>query len=368
MEGVDRCRTTVARAEPGSLCERFSTLVALRAHQSTRRRHSGRGRSDSDRRSSKDASSRDGPVKRYSQQGTPWTEATLLVGLYDSRQKLEREAPAFIRVKAFNELADVLNEFEKKDRVHVAGLLMIEVWQGRDGNVRESYELHADAIDRRPFPKLGKLIADQDTAPTHDERGGATTTAAWTRAPSTGPRRRRRITRSRRPRTTSVNSGAPRRPTTTSTRTIFGSETTENGRKPQRVAVDAKHRRRRTGRLGPQDARASATHATPAAAQSPPSEPPGNTAGGADAPAGQRQSTRETRAEATSAARSIREHQDGRAGPIRTEASQAAPDGELVFGNVACLKRAMTAARNILRTHVPSSRADAACRLISREG
>ncbi len=48
--------------------------------------------------------------------------------------------------------------------------------------------------------------------------------------------------------------------------------------------------------------------------------------------------------------------------------SQAAPDGELVFGNVACLKRAMTAARNILRTHVPSSRADAACRLISREG
>ena len=46
----------------------------------------------------------------------------------------------------------------------------------------------------------------------------------------------------------------------------------------------------------------------------------------------------------------------------------AAPDGELIFVNVARLKKAMKAARTVLRTHEPSSRADAACRVISRKG
>ncbi len=46
----------------------------------------------------------------------------------------------------------------------------------------------------------------------------------------------------------------------------------------------------------------------------------------------------------------------------------AAPDGELVFANVARLKKAMKAARTVLRTHEPSARADAACRVISRKG
>ena len=103
---------------------------------------------------------REDPVKRYSQRGTPWTEATLLVGLYDSRKRAERERPAFIRVKAFNELADELYSLRKKDRLHVAGLLLLDVWEGRDGNIRESYEMHADAINRRAFPKLGEMIAN----------------------------------------------------------------------------------------------------------------------------------------------------------------------------------------------------------------
>ena len=85
---------------------------------------------------------------------------------------MERDTPAFIRVKAFNELADVLNEFQNKDRVHVAGLFLIDVWEGRDGNLRESYEMHADAIDRKPFPKIGKLIADQENPPAQDNQGG----------------------------------------------------------------------------------------------------------------------------------------------------------------------------------------------------
>ena len=46
---------------------------------------------------------RDGPVKCFSQRGTPWTQATILVERYDGRQKKERERPAFVRLVAFNE-------------------------------------------------------------------------------------------------------------------------------------------------------------------------------------------------------------------------------------------------------------------------
>ena len=115
---------------------------------------------------------REDPVERYSQRGTPWTEATRLVGLYDSRKRAERERPAFIRVKAFNELTDELYNLRKKDRLHVAGLLLLDVWEGRDANVRESYEMHADAISRHPFPKLGEMIANHGAAPAADTRGG----------------------------------------------------------------------------------------------------------------------------------------------------------------------------------------------------
>ena len=115
---------------------------------------------------------REDPVKRYSQRGTPWTEATLLIDLYDSRKRAERERPAFIRVKAFNELADELHNLRKKERLHVAGLLLLDVWEGRDGNVRESYELHADAISRQPFPKLGEMIANHGSEAAGDPHGG----------------------------------------------------------------------------------------------------------------------------------------------------------------------------------------------------
>ncbi len=104
---------------------------------------------------------REDPVKRYSRQGTPWTEATLLVDLYDGRQRAERERPAFVRVKAFGELADELAALRNRNRLHVAGPLLLDIWEGRDGNVRESWEIHADALSRQPFPRLDKLFADQ---------------------------------------------------------------------------------------------------------------------------------------------------------------------------------------------------------------
>ena len=103
---------------------------------------------------------KDGPIKRFSQRGNPWTEATILVGLYDGRQKKERDRPAFVRVKAFNELADVLDGFARRDRLHVAGALMIQVYEDRDGNLREAYEMHADHLSRERLPRLDELLAN----------------------------------------------------------------------------------------------------------------------------------------------------------------------------------------------------------------
>ncbi len=75
---------------------------------------------------------RDGPVTRHSQAGTPWTECTLLVGLYDGRQKCERERPAFVRVKAFGDHSALLDGLQKRDHVSVAGALAIDVWEDRE--------------------------------------------------------------------------------------------------------------------------------------------------------------------------------------------------------------------------------------------
>ena len=111
---------------------------------------------------------RDGPVTRYSQAGTPWTECTLLVGLYDGRQKCERERPAFVRVKAFGDRSALLDGLQKRDHVSVAGALAIDVWEDRDGRLRESYELYADAVSREAFPPMAELL--QQTPPA-DEPG-----------------------------------------------------------------------------------------------------------------------------------------------------------------------------------------------------
>ena len=109
---------------------------------------------------------REGPVKRYSQRGVAWTTATLLVDLYDSRQKKEREQPAFVRVIAFNEQAEALDGFEKHQRVHAAGRLIINTYEDREGKVREGYELQANHLSRDPLPKLEDLMGQ------HEQPGG----------------------------------------------------------------------------------------------------------------------------------------------------------------------------------------------------
>ena len=107
---------------------------------------------------------KEGPVKRYSQRGTPWTTATLLVDLYDSRQKKERERPAFVRLVAFHAQAEALDGFEKHQRVHAAGRLIINTYEDREGKVREGYELQANHLSREPFPTLEDLMGPNEPA------------------------------------------------------------------------------------------------------------------------------------------------------------------------------------------------------------
>lgn len=117
---------------------------------------------------------RDGPVTRYAQNGQQWTEATVLVDLYDSRQKAERERPAFVRLKAFDDLSNTLSQYEYKSRIHVAGHLLIEVWETRDGELRESYELLADAISNERFGTLAELFGNtphREAAPPAESAG-----------------------------------------------------------------------------------------------------------------------------------------------------------------------------------------------------
>lgn len=105
---------------------------------------------------------RDGPERKTSPRGAEWMEMTILVGLYDSRQKCERERPAFVRVKALGDRTHLLEGIERRDHVSVAGALMLDVWTDRGGNTRESWELLADAVSREKFPDMAELIGRND--------------------------------------------------------------------------------------------------------------------------------------------------------------------------------------------------------------
>ncbi|MCY4122576.1 MAG: single-stranded DNA-binding protein [Acidobacteria bacterium] len=112
---------------------------------------------------------RDGPERRVSPKGAEWMEMTILVGLYDGAQKCERERPAFVRVKAFGERADLLDGIEKRDHVSVAGTLALDVWTGREGDTRESWEIYADAVSREKFPDMAELIRRNEAAAPAEE-------------------------------------------------------------------------------------------------------------------------------------------------------------------------------------------------------
>ena len=101
---------------------------------------------------------RDGPVTRHAQSGAEWVECTLLVGIYDGRQKMEREPPVFVRVRAFGDRAGLLDDYQRGDHVSVAGALVLRVWEDNNGNLREEYQLYADAVSRQAYPQMRELL------------------------------------------------------------------------------------------------------------------------------------------------------------------------------------------------------------------
>ena len=118
---------------------------------------------------------RNGPERRSSNSGDR-IEATILIGLWDSRQRAEREKPVFVRVKAFAnsspEAFQNLEACEKLDRVSVAGNLYWNAWEDRDGNIRQELQLLADHVLREDrFPNLKSLLEPEE--PGSSEGGDA---------------------------------------------------------------------------------------------------------------------------------------------------------------------------------------------------
>lgn len=120
---------------------------------------------------------RDGPERRSSESGDR-IEATILIGLWDSRQRAERDKPVFVRVKAFAnnnpEAFQALEACERLDRVSVAGNLFWNAWEDRDGNIRQELQLLADHVLREDrFPSLKTLLEPDEPGSTDDEEAGA---------------------------------------------------------------------------------------------------------------------------------------------------------------------------------------------------
>ena len=120
---------------------------------------------------------RDGPERKTSGNGDR-VEATLLVGLWDPRQRAERENPVFVRVKAFAknnpEAFQQLEACQRLDRVAVAGNMIWNAWKDNEGNIRQELQLLADHVLREDrFPSLKTLLEPEDTRATGSEEQAA---------------------------------------------------------------------------------------------------------------------------------------------------------------------------------------------------
>ena len=63
-----------------------------------------------------------------------------------STKKDDDMPPIWWEVKAWGYQADVLNMFEKGDKVHVSGHVNQETWKGRDGELKSKLVIVADDI------------------------------------------------------------------------------------------------------------------------------------------------------------------------------------------------------------------------------
>lgn len=89
------------------------------------------------------------PMIKFSPSGTPWTKFSLSV-----QPRAPKDAPAdapkpekvFYEVTAFKKLAEhFCQDFEKGDRIIVAGRAQIETWTGTDGQERKTKKIIAEA-------------------------------------------------------------------------------------------------------------------------------------------------------------------------------------------------------------------------------
>ena len=114
---------------------------------------------------------KDGPVKRYSQQGNA------VDGSDAPGRAVRRPAEDGARHAGIHPREGVQRAGRRPQRVpeqgpRARGGSAPDRRLGRARRQPESYEMHADAIDRKPFPKIGKLIADQENPPAQDNQGG----------------------------------------------------------------------------------------------------------------------------------------------------------------------------------------------------
>lgn len=94
------------------------------------------------------------PEMRYTPSGTAVTNFNVAVNRkYKLSDGTEKEETTWLRVSAFNKLAEITNEYLKKGRqVFIEGKLVPDddggprIWQGSDGQSRASFEVRADTI------------------------------------------------------------------------------------------------------------------------------------------------------------------------------------------------------------------------------
>ena len=94
------------------------------------------------------------PEMRYTQSGTPVTNITVAIdqSYKDSNgQKVERTE--FVRVSAWNQAAEVLNEWCVKGQFMMfEGTPSINQWTDKDGNARADLEIRMDSFVFGPKP------------------------------------------------------------------------------------------------------------------------------------------------------------------------------------------------------------------------
>ena len=88
------------------------------------------------------------PEMRYTPNGSPVTSFSLATNRRYTNSAGERqEETEWLRVVAWNQLAEVCNQYLAKGRrVYVDGRLRSRTWEGQDGQVRFSNEINAYTV------------------------------------------------------------------------------------------------------------------------------------------------------------------------------------------------------------------------------